>query len=621
MHTPGVRWSAGLLAILLAVALFGRASAQTSGSARLSRPVADAFPSVKVYLDVRDDLGRRVIGLRAADVRLTEDEAVVEGVSLTESEVGVRQIIVLNTSDGLRLRDAGGRSRFDVVRDALLAWWQKAAASPVGVDDLSLLAAEGTLALHRSSAAEIAARLDAFQPTFDRPAASLDLLMAALRGPAADAKPPGRPTHIVFATGLIETPRDLPVAEAVRLANQTGSAVHVVLLGPASALDLPAAASLRLLAQSTGGEFLLLEPSASLAQLGSRIAGQRLQYELTYTSPARTSGTHSLQATVNQGDLDLSSSPSLYTIDLQPAEVVFISPPTAITRQPAEDAAPVEGLAPISWPIEVLVTFLDGHPRDLQTSQLLVDGRAVAQNTQPPFDRFTWDLRGLAQSGTHVLSVAVEDQQGVRGVTAPISVQVEVLSPSGGLAALRPAMAPLLGAIGVLLLGVAVIAALTASGRRLSMAPTPRPAQPAPRRPLLRRAGLHPMASHAQPEAFLAWEDEGGETIPLIGIDLTFGRDAALASIVLDDASVSGLHARLIRLADGSYVLKDQGSTAGTYVNFTAIPDAGQRLRHGDRVHIGRLPFRFRWAQAPPPRPVQVTSAIDSGFPPKEPRA
>jgi predicted component of type VI protein secretion system len=129
------------------------------------------------------------------------------------------------------------------------------------------------------------------------------------------------------------------------------------------------------------------------------------------------------------------------------------------------------------------------------------------------------------------------------------------------------------------------------------------------------------MASHAQPEAFLAWEDEGGETIPLIGIDLTFGRDAALASIVLDDASVSGLHARLIRLADGSYVLKDQGSTAGTYVNFTAIPDAGQRLRHGDRVHIGRLPFRFRWAQAPPPRPVQVTSAIDSGFPPKEPRA
>jgi len=621
MHTSGVRWPAGLLAILLAVTLAGRASAQTIGSARLSPPVADTFPSVKVYLDVRDDQGRRVSGLRLTDVSLKEDEAVVEGVSLTEAEVGVRQVIVLNTSDGLRLRDAGGRSRFDVVRDALLAWWQNAEASPVGVDDLSLVAAEETLALHRSSAAELAARLDEFRPTFDRPAASLDVLMAALRGPAADAKPPGRPTHVFFATGLIETPRDLPVAEAVRLANQTGSAVHVLLLGPASALELPAAASLRLLAQSTGGEFLLLEPDGSLAELGIRITGQRVQYELAYTSPARSSGTHSLQAIVRQGDLDLTSSPSLYTIDLQPAEVVFVSPPTILTREPAEDAARVEDLAPRSWPIKVLVTFPDGHPRELVTSQLMVDGRAVVENSQPPFDTFTWDLRGLTQSGAHVLSVAVEDQQGVRGVTTPISVRVEVASPAVGLAALRPAMAPLLGAVGVLIVGVVAIAALTASGRRLSMAPAPRPAQPAPRRTHLRRAGLQRLASHAQPEAFLAWEAEGGEAIPLIGIDVTFGRDAALASIVLDDASVSGLHARLIRLADGSYVLKDQGSTAGTYVNFTAIPDAGQRLRHGDRVHIGRLPFRFRLAQAPPPRPVQVTSATDSGLPPKEPRA
>jgi hypothetical protein len=621
MHTPGVRWPAGLLATLLAVALVGQASAQTTGSARLSPPVTDTFPSVRVYLDVRDDQGRRVSGLRAADVSLTEDEIAIPGVSLTEAEVGVRQVIVLNTSDGLRVRDTGGRSRYDVVRDALLGWWQNAEASPVGVDDLSLVAAEGTLALHRASAAELAARLDSFRPTFDRPAASLDLLMTALRGPAADARPPGRPTHVLFVTGLIETPRDLPVAEAVRLANQTGSAVHVILLGPASALDLPAAASLRLLAQSTGGDFLLLEPGGSLAELGSRIAGQRVQYELAYTSPARTSGTHSLQAMVTRGDLDLASSASLYTINLQPTEVVFISPPTAVTRQPGESATRVEDLEPTFWPIEVLVTFPDGHPRDLVTSQLLIDGRAVAENTQPPFDRFTWDLRGISQSGWHVLSVAVEDQQGLRGVTAPISVQVEVVPPPRGLAALRPAMAPLLGAIGVLLVGVVVIAALTASGRRLSMASAPRPVQSEPRRPLLRRAGLQRLAMHTQPEAHLVWENAEGEPIALIGIDLTFGRDAALASIVLDDASVAGLHARLIRLADGSYVLKDQGSTAGTYVNFTAIPESGQRLRHGDRVHIGRLTFRFRLAEAPPPRPVQVTSATGFGLPPKEPRA
>ncbi len=65
MHTPGVRWPAWPAAVLLAATLFGRASAQTSGSLRLSSPATEAFPTIKVFLDVRDDQGRRVAGLRA----------------------------------------------------------------------------------------------------------------------------------------------------------------------------------------------------------------------------------------------------------------------------------------------------------------------------------------------------------------------------------------------------------------------------------------------------------------------------------------------------------------------------------------------------------------------------
>jgi hypothetical protein len=621
MHTPGVRWSAWPVAILLALALFGRASAQTSGSVRLSPPITEAFPTVKVYLDVRDDQGRRVAGLRASDVGLSEDQVTLSRVSLQETEVGVRQIIVLNTNDGLRLRDTGGRRRFDVVRDALQDWWQSAAAARVGVDDLSLIAAEGTLAVHRSSAAELGVRLEEFQPAFDRPSPGLDLLLATLRGPAADSKPPGRTSHLIFATGLIETPRDLPVAEAVRRANETGTAVHIVLLGPATALELPAAASLRLLAQSTGGVFMLLEPGGSLADLMTRITGQRTQYELTYTSPARSSGMHSLQAQVTRGELNLTSSPSLYTLDLQPPEVVFVSPPAQIVRQPDGDSNRIEDLHPISWPLEVLVTFPDGHARELVRSQLLVDGRTLAENTQPPLDRFVWDLRGISQTGTHLLAVTVEDQQGVRGVSALTSVSVEVVPPPRGLAALRPSLTPFLAAIGLLLAGVAVTVAW-ASSRRRQVGPDRAPAsQRLPRRPTLRRARLQRIEETTRTEAFLLWEGESAEPIPLIGVDLTFGRDAALASVVLADTSISGLHARLIRQADGGYVLKDQGSIAGTYVNLMPVPETGQRLQHGDRVHIGRLSFRFRLAEAPTPRTVNVTTAVETGFPPKEPRA
>lgn len=621
MHTPGVRWPAWLMAIALAMTLFSQASAQAGGNLRLSAPVTGTFPTVRVFLDVRDDQGGRVAGLRVGNVSLIEDEVALPQIGLKETEVGVRQIIVLNTNNGLRLRDAGGRSRFDIVRDALRSWWQTAAAARVGVDDLTLVAAEGTLALHRSSTAELGARLEQFQPSFEEPSPGLDLLLAALRGPSADPNPPGQTTHLVFATGLIETPRDLPVAEAVRRANETGTSVHVVLLGPATALDLPAAASLRLLAQSTGGVFMLLEPGGSLSDLMTRITGQRTQYELTYTSPAQSPGMHSLQAQVTRNELSLTSSRSLYTLDLRPPEVVFVSPPTQIVRQPDGGATRIEDLSPTFWPLEVLVTFPDGHARDLVRSQLLVDGRAVFESNQPPFDHFLWDLRGINQTGTHLLAVAIEDQQGLRGVSTSTSVSVEVVSLPRGLVALQPTMAPFLAAIGLLMAGIIVAALYTSGRRRLQALPQAPASQRASPRPILRRARLQRIEESHPTEAFLLWEGDSAEPIPLVGVDLTLGRDAALASVVLDDPSVSALHARLIRQADGRYVLKDQGSVAGTYVNYERLLEAGQPLQHGDRVHIGRVAFRFRLADAPPPQTVSVTSAVETGFPPKERRA
>ena len=55
MHTPGVRWPAWLMAIVLAMTLNSQASAQAGGSLRLSAPVTDTFPTVRVFLDVRDE--------------------------------------------------------------------------------------------------------------------------------------------------------------------------------------------------------------------------------------------------------------------------------------------------------------------------------------------------------------------------------------------------------------------------------------------------------------------------------------------------------------------------------------------------------------------------------------
>jgi pSer/pThr/pTyr-binding forkhead associated (FHA) protein len=99
-------------------------------------------------------------------------------------------------------------------------------------------------------------------------------------------------------------------------------------------------------------------------------------------------------------------------------------------------------------------------------------------------------------------------------------------------------------------------------------------------------------------EAYLAFLPDSVEKLSAAPIsitagELTFGLDTSQASFVLDDPSVDGLHARLVRQEDGSFLLVDQGSVAGTWVNYAEVPSEGQVLQHGDVIHFGRVGFRF----------------------------
>jgi hypothetical protein len=83
-----------------------------------------------------------------------------------------------------------------------------------------------------------------------------------------------------------------------------------------------------------------------------------------------------------------------------------------------------------------------------------------------------------------------------------------------------------------------------------------------------------------------------GPPMPLLGSEITFGRDPALAAFILESPTVDNLHARL-HSSGGVYVLADNGSVAGTWVNYAPISREGIRLEHGDIIHFGRLAFRF----------------------------
>lgn len=101
-------------------------------------------------------------------------------------------------------------------------------------------------------------------------------------------------------------------------------------------------------------------------------------------------------------------------------------------------------------------------------------------------------------------------------------------------------------------------------------------------------------------------ESPSSTPIPLVGEELTLGSDPTLATLLINEASVDGLHARLRRMADGSFWIYDEGSVAGTWVNYTLVPAEGKRLKHGDLIHAGRAGFRFTQPERQQPHKPQI---------------
>ena len=589
---------APLGAILLALTL--RPSAQLPPSLSISEPDAQAFPTITLMITVSDGEGRRMPGLKADNFQILEDDRPVDNLVVEEVLVGTRQVYVINTAPGLGVRDSHGQTRFDYAREELLDYWRDPDASLIGIDDLSLLTADGLSIQHTSAAAELASALDEMEPTFEGSIAGFDLLLLALDFSADPLGQAALPSSLVFMTPLIETPRDLPIANAISRASESGTAIFPILFSNEEGLEQPEVEPLKELAESTGGKFLAFDPERGMGSIADLILDQRFQYKVTFSSRADTPGTHLLQIQVTDDDFEIGSPPVPYEIDVRPPEVAFIQPPNEIVRQTDDPELDLDAIAPTSFDFQILTTFPDGHTRSIERSSLLVDGEIVDVRREAPFDQFEWDLTEYRQSGTHTLRVSVEDSLGLEAETIDHPVRVVVSRPDQGLSALRPALDSLVAILAIIVAGMVLVIGLTTLIRR---APLPEPAAGVPINPI-RRTRLQ---STSPPEALLIPLRPSGDPVPLTGVDVVLGRDASLAAIVLNDPSVERMHARLIRQVDGDYLLKDQGSVAGSWINYELVPKSGQRLQHGDHIQLGRVEFRFQLPGDQSPRRIRVS--------------
>jgi hypothetical protein len=609
MSSRAQAWLAGAaLTILAAWISTPPAGAQVRAAVGISQPDTQDFPTVRLLVSVKDNTGRRIAGLPSASFSAIEDDFLLSQVRVEEVLVGTRQVFVINTGPGMRVRDSHGRTRFDFVRSALTDLWRLPQAGLVGVDDLSLLTGDGLLVRHSQAAATLASALNFSDPSFEETESGLDLLLQGLDYSADPGEGPLKPANLIFVTPLAQPSGELSMANAIARAREAGTSVYPVLLAPPESLEDPTVESLRQLAEATGGEFVFFNPEAGLAFLAERVLESRVQYLITYQSRANQSGSHAVQVRVTGEGLEAISELRSFEVQVLAPEVVFIQPPLEILRSAEDPAVEPRDLPPTSQELSLLITFPDRHPRELLQSALWVDGEVAEVNDEPPFDQFEWDLRGYVADGRHILRAVVQDSLGLESATVDIPVDIRVIRGSRGLSALRPAVGPLVAVAAVLVAGSVLTVGLVALGRRTRTERSD--LTPRPRLNPLKRARMQKQPA-GKAEAHLIPLVPHGPPVPLVGLDIVMGRDPSLAAVVLDDPSVDGLHARLIRQASGQYLLRDQGSIAGTWVNYHLVPEAGTILEHGDRLQLGRVEFRFELAGQPPQRELRVYPASD----------
>lgn len=612
--------SVSLLALPLAFVAPQTARAQTDAHTEIASIDAQEFPQVSALVDIYDASGQVIAGLRPSDLTAYEDGQPRPVDTLTESATPVQIVVAINPGPGLAVRDGNAVQRFTHVVGALSQW---VSAQPDDArDDLSLVSLSGSLITH-ANIKDWFVSLDSFKPDFRNTTPNLQTLSIALDTVNAAVPQPGMKRAILFITPHMDDLNiDNAIAPLIQTALDSKVRVFVWYVDAEEYFVTASANAFRSLALQTSGTFFAFSGKETFPDLDLSLTPLRHTYVLTYTSSLSTAGEHSLSIQVESPQGALLTQDKNFSVDIQPPNPIFISPPLQITRQPpAEDPYNVDVLLPEQQVIEIIVEFPDGHSRELKQTSLYVDGQLVAENTSEPFEKFVWDLSIYEKSGQHEIIVKAEDVLGLQKSSMGIPVTLTVMQPPRGIQALlaRYRSYLVLGAIG--LAGLALLAILLKGrvggelfrGRRETrkrfedpltqpVVALTEPSIPATKKSKTepRRKGWLQAKPHrvAEAPAYLIRLTNGGEPasvspIPVVEKDLTIGTDPVQSMRVLDDLSISPLHAHIKQAEDGGFIIYDHGSVAGTWVNYEPVPREGRRLAHGDRIHFGQLFYRF----------------------------
>ena len=610
--------------LIFLLSIFSSASAQQNSAAvTLYNIETAAFPSMTGFVDVFDAQKFFASGLTPEAVTVVENGQTLTVDSLTEMLVPLQLTVAVNQGTPLDTQDSNGISRFHRVSQVIAQWAQSRPADLP--DDLSLVSQAGPVINH-ANAADFIVALNGFDPDLRVATPNLQSLVTALDVVSAQTPRIGMKRAILFITPEMTDPALAQALEPIiQRAVQNNIRVFVWYVDANTTFTNTSAAIFNNLAIQTGGTMFQYSGVERFPDLENYFAGLRRIYALSYTSRLNSSGDHSIFIQVNTPTLGVVNSvEQKINLDVQAPNPFMVSPVLQLTRQaPADDPFNTEILLPESQKIEIIVEFPDGHPRPLIRTTLYVDGLIADENTTEPFDVFTWDLTTYTSSGQHQVTVEAVDVLGLSKISMAIPVMVTVIKPPSGPTALLAKYRTPLTFGAIMLAGLALFAVLLSGRfrflslkavqeeRRVQSDPLTQPIQifvedsvptqasqkSKKRNPKPKKTETGSKSAKEADASFVKLNGDGQfaavPPIPLIEKEIIFGTDPVQCSNILDDASISSVHARLRLTEDGGYLLLDNNSVGGTWVNYDVIPNEGYRLGHGDMVNFGQLTYRF----------------------------
>jgi hypothetical protein len=633
-----------VLSLLFGVAYPARAQ-QNLATATLYPVEVSSFPRISGFFDVFDTNGIFATGIQPGAVSIVEDGQTLPVDTLNEIAVPLQLVIAVNQGAPLDTRDpATNFSHFQRISQVLAEWAQSRPADLP--DDFSLVSQAGPVINH-APAADFVVGLNGFQPNFRSAVPNLQSLSIALDTVSAQTTRLGMKRAILFITPPMEGGDIVATLEPyLQRAVENNIRIFVWYVGPATAFTSTSAATFSNLAIQTGGSMFTYSGIERFPDPENYFSGLRRVYTFSYTSRLQTAGEHKINVNVNLASGALSTGEQAFSVDIQPPNAYPIATSLQITRQaPEDDPFNLEALMPKEQQIEIIVEFPDGYERLLTRTTLYVDDEIVDENTTEPFNLFTWNLESYTSSAEHQIMIEVVDSLGLGNSSMPSPVVVTVIQPPQGIPALLAKYRIPLMIGGIVFAGLALLAILLSGRLRM---PSVRAAQEAKRaeadplrqtvpaavepptvplsaatgvktqrRTVITRKTTSEAKSKVDAPASLIRISAEGQVLPVTPIPLAeqeiiFGTDPTQCGQILDDPSISPVHARLRLTEDGGFLLLDNGSIAGTWVNYEPIPREGYRLAHGDMVNFGQLMYRFTLRVSPvTPKPAVTVQSIE----------